>query len=164
MTVAAADGVTPDQLRDRLAPVLGAGYEVKTGAQLSAESSADLKEGMGFFNQILLGFAGVALFVGIFLILNTFSIVVAQRTRELALLRAVGEVIVNSKSASLEGDALIEAARDCDLIVSYRQSPGPAKVFESLPKLKAFLRCAIDIRHPEAASSRESDQGRVLRP
>jgi putative ABC transport system permease protein len=90
VTVAAADGVTPEQLRDRLVPVLGAGYEVKTGAQLSAQSSADLKEGMGFFNQILLGFAGIALFVGIFLILNTFSIVVAQRTRELALLRAIG--------------------------------------------------------------------------
>jgi putative ABC transport system permease protein len=90
VTVAAADGVTPDQLRDRLAPVLGTGYEVKTGAQLSAESSESLKEGMGFFNQILLGFAGIALFVGIFLILNTFSIVVAQRTRELALLRAIG--------------------------------------------------------------------------
>ncbi|BEL02354.1 ABC transporter permease [Actinoplanes sichuanensis] len=90
VTVAAADGVTPDQLRDRLTPVLGAGYAVKTGDQLSAESSASLKEGMGFFNQILLGFAGIALFVGIFLILNTFSIVVAQRTRELALLRAIG--------------------------------------------------------------------------
>ncbi|MEU4161221.1 ABC transporter permease [Actinoplanes sp. NPDC026670] len=90
VTVAAADGVTPDQLRDRLTPVLGAEYAVKTGDQLSAESSASLKEGMGFFNQILLGFAGIALFVGIFLILNTFSIVVAQRTRELALLRAIG--------------------------------------------------------------------------
>jgi putative ABC transport system permease protein len=90
VTVAAADGVTPDQLRDRLAPVVGGAYDVKTGDQLSAESSADLKEGMGFFNQILLGFAGIALFVGIFLILNTFSIVVAQRTRELALLRAIG--------------------------------------------------------------------------
>src|SRR5262245_5763886 len=73
--------------------------------------------------------------------------------RALAGLRAVGEVIVNSKSASLEGDALIEAARDCDLIVSYRQSPGPAKVFESLPKLKAFLRCAIDIRNVDVAAA-----------
>ncbi|MEU4623784.1 ABC transporter permease [Actinoplanes sp. NPDC023801] len=90
VTVAAADGVTPEQLRDRLAPVLGSGYDVKTGDQLAAQNSADLKEGMGFFNQILLGFAGIALFVGIFLILNTFSIVVAQRTRELALLRAIG--------------------------------------------------------------------------
>ena len=73
--------------------------------------------------------------------------------RALAGLRAVGEVIVNSKSASLEGDALIGAARDCDLIVSYRQSPGPAKVFESLPKLKAFLRCAIDIRNVDVAAA-----------
>ena len=73
--------------------------------------------------------------------------------RALAGLRAVGEVIVNSKSASLEGDALIEAAKDCDLIVSYRQSPGPASVFESLPKLKAFLRCAIDIRNVDVAAA-----------
>lgn len=73
--------------------------------------------------------------------------------RALAGLRAVGDVILNSKSASLEGDALIEAAKDCDLIVSYRQSPGPAKVFESLPKLKAFLRCAIDIRNVDVAAA-----------
>ncbi|MDI6100146.1 ABC transporter permease [Actinoplanes sp. NEAU-A12] len=90
VTVRTADGVTPEQLRDRLAPVVGDGYEVKTGTQLADENAAGLKEGIGFFNQILLGFAGVALFVGIFLILNTFSIVVAQRTRELALLRAMG--------------------------------------------------------------------------
>ena len=48
------------------------------------------REQLKFFNYILLGFAGVALFVGIFLILNTFSIIVAQRTRELALMRAIG--------------------------------------------------------------------------
>jgi putative ABC transport system permease protein len=90
VTVRAADGVSPAELRDRLAPVLGDGYLVKTGDDLAEESSASIKEGLGFFNQILLGFAGIALFVGIFLILNTFSIVVAQRTRELALLRAIG--------------------------------------------------------------------------
>ena len=73
--------------------------------------------------------------------------------RALAGLRAVGEVILNSKSSSLEGDALIEAAKDCELIVSYRQSPGPAKVLESLPKLKAFLRCAIDIRNVDVAAA-----------
>ncbi|MFC7530775.1 ABC transporter permease [Actinoplanes sp. GCM10030250] len=90
VTVRTADGVSPDELRDRLAPVLGGDYQVRTGEQLAAENSASIKEGLGFFNQILLGFAGIALFVGIFLILNTFSIVVAQRTRELALLRAMG--------------------------------------------------------------------------
>ncbi|MEU4692781.1 ABC transporter permease [Actinoplanes sp. NPDC023714] len=90
VTVTAADGVSPAELRDSLAPALGAGYVVKTGDDLAKESSESIKEGLGFFNQILLGFAGIALFVGIFLILNTFSIVVAQRTRELALLRAIG--------------------------------------------------------------------------
>ena len=65
--------------------------------------------------------------------------------RALAGLRKVGNVVLHKKSSPLEGEALIEAAQDCDLIVSYRQSPGPAQLFERLPRLKAFLRCAIDI-------------------
>jgi D-3-phosphoglycerate dehydrogenase len=67
--------------------------------------------------------------------------------RALSKLREAGTVKVHSGSTSLEGEALIEAAADCELIVSYRQSPGPAAVFERLPKLRAFLRCAIDIRN-----------------
>jgi D-3-phosphoglycerate dehydrogenase len=73
--------------------------------------------------------------------------------RALAGLQALGEVKLNEKKESLEGDALIAAAQDCDLIVSYRQSPGPATLFESLPKLKAFLRCAIDIRNVDVAAA-----------
>jgi len=88
--VKAADGVSKARLRDDLAARLGGQYDVKTGEQLAEDSAAELKQGLSFFNKILLGFAGVALFVGIFLILNTFSIIVAQRTRELALMRAVG--------------------------------------------------------------------------
>jgi D-3-phosphoglycerate dehydrogenase len=53
----------------------------------------------------------------------------------------------------LAGDALIAAAADCDLIVSYRQSPGEAQVFERLPKLVAFVRCAIDIRNVDVAAA-----------
>ena len=49
-----------------------------------------MKEGLGFLSVALLGFAGIALFVGSFIIWNTFSMQVAQRTRELALLRAIG--------------------------------------------------------------------------
>jgi D-3-phosphoglycerate dehydrogenase len=67
--------------------------------------------------------------------------------RALAGLRAVGDVVLNKEATSLEGEALIEAAAGCDLIVSYRQSPGPAAVFERLPRLAAFVRCAIDIRN-----------------
>ena len=73
--------------------------------------------------------------------------------RALAGLRALGEVLLNEKPDSLEGDALIDAAKDCDLVVSYRQSPGPAAVFERLPKLVAFLRCAIDIRNVDVPAA-----------
>jgi D-3-phosphoglycerate dehydrogenase len=68
-------------------------------------------------------------------------------------LKEIGTVKLNSSRESLEGEALIAAASDCDLIVSYRQSPGPAAVFERLPKLKAFLRCAIDIRNIDVAAA-----------
>jgi D-3-phosphoglycerate dehydrogenase len=73
--------------------------------------------------------------------------------RALAALKKAGEVKRNETPHSLEGEALIEAARDCDLIVSYRQSPGPAAVFERLPKLVAFLRCAIDIRNVDVPAA-----------
>jgi D-3-phosphoglycerate dehydrogenase len=73
--------------------------------------------------------------------------------RALAALRQAGEVVRNNKPHSLEGEELIDAAKDCDLIVSYRQSPGPAELFERLPKLVAFLRCAIDIRNVDVAAA-----------
>ena len=73
--------------------------------------------------------------------------------RALAGLRKVGEVKLNKSSSSLEGEDLIAAAADCDLIVSYRQSPGPAAVFERLPRLVAFLRCAIDIRNVDVPAA-----------
>jgi D-3-phosphoglycerate dehydrogenase len=73
--------------------------------------------------------------------------------RALAGLRSVGEVKLHHGSEPLEGQALIQAAQDCELIVSYRQSPGPAAVFERLPKLIAFLRCAIDIRNVDVAAA-----------
>jgi len=73
--------------------------------------------------------------------------------RALAGLRTVGEVKLHQGAQSLEGENLIKAAEDCDLIVSYRQSPGPAAVFERLPRLIAFLRCAIDIRNVDVAAA-----------
>lgn len=90
ITVTAAQGTTDDALRDAVAAKLGSGYDVKTGAVLAKEQADQINEGLKFFNYVLLGFAGIALFVGIFIILNTFSIIVAQRTRELALLRSMG--------------------------------------------------------------------------
>jgi putative ABC transport system permease protein len=88
--VTAAKGVSDAVLRDRIRDAVGGSYVVKTGKQLQDETTAQFRQGLSFFNNILLGFAAVALFVGVFLILNTFSIIVAQRTRELALMRAIG--------------------------------------------------------------------------
>jgi len=73
--------------------------------------------------------------------------------RALSKLREAGTVKLNTKEHSLEGEELIAAAADCELIVSYRQSPGPAAVFERLPKLRAFVRCAIDIRNIDVAAA-----------
>ncbi|MBM0233813.1 ABC transporter permease [Micromonospora sp. STR1_7] len=104
ITVQAADGVSDEKLRDDVGRTLGADYEVKTGEQVAADASASLKEGLSFFNKILLGFAAVALLVGTFLILNTFSIIVAQRTRELALMRAIG-----ASGRQIIGSVVLEA-------------------------------------------------------
>ncbi|HWO59609.1 MAG TPA: ABC transporter permease [Umezawaea sp.] len=90
ITVQAADGVSQDVLRDRVAAAVGTDLQVKTGAELAKAQTDSIGEGLKFFNYILLGFAGIALFVGTFIIFNTFSIIVAQRTRELALMRAMG--------------------------------------------------------------------------
>ena len=73
--------------------------------------------------------------------------------RALAGLKALGDVKLNHDKISLEGESLIEAAQDCDLVVSYRQSPAPAQIFERLPRLVAFLRCAIDIRNVDVAAA-----------
>jgi putative ABC transport system permease protein len=90
ITVLAEPGTGEDELRARIAAVVPDGVEVLTGTQIVEEQQNDMREGLSFFTTFLLTFAGVALFVGAFIIHNTFSIVVAQRSRELALLRAVG--------------------------------------------------------------------------
>ena len=89
--VVAAEGTTPEQLRDRVRAVLDPRYEVLTGEELSAAQAAAINDTIGrFLSTALLAFAFVALLVGAFLIFNTFTIIVAQRTRELALLRCLG--------------------------------------------------------------------------
>jgi len=89
--VVAAEGVTPEQLRDRVRATLDPRYEALTGEELSADAARAINDSFGrFLSTALLSFAFVALLVGAFLIFNTFSIIVAQRTRELALLRCLG--------------------------------------------------------------------------
>ncbi|MEA2973404.1 MAG: putative transport system permease protein [Actinomycetota bacterium] len=91
--IVASDGsVSADALSERISNQLGGAekFEVLTGAADTANNKADLQEGLGFFNTFLMAFAYIALFVGMFIIYNTFSIVVAQRARDMAMLRAIG--------------------------------------------------------------------------
>jgi putative ABC transport system permease protein len=88
--VMAADGVNARELRDRIAGVLPEGVEALTGEQVAADGTAAVRDSMGIFTTVLLVFAGVSVLVGSFVIWNTFNVLVAQRRREVALLRAVG--------------------------------------------------------------------------
>jgi putative ABC transport system permease protein len=90
ISVAAAPGVTPEQLRDRLARVMPRQVQVETGDEAAQRQTDDIEKNLGFFRIALLVFAGVSLFVGAFQIFNTFSITVAQRTREFGMLRTLG--------------------------------------------------------------------------
>ncbi len=107
----AADGLSQQELVDRVQAAIDDGsiqapddVEVLTGAELTEEDQQNIADQLSFFNSFLLVFALVALFVGVFIIFNTFSIVVAQRTREMALLRAVG-----ASQRQLLGSVVFEA-------------------------------------------------------
>ena len=98
-------GVTQQELADSVSSVVGAGVTVQTGEEAADEAATEITEALGFFNYLLTAFALVSLFVGSFLIVNTFSMLVSQRTKELALLRAVG-----ATRAQIIGSVLIESA------------------------------------------------------
>jgi putative ABC transport system permease protein len=92
VSAVADDGVSQAELVQRLEAALGpgAGVEVLTGEDITSEQQATLRENLAFFTVFLTVFAVIALFVSCFVIYNTFAILVAQRTRELALFRALG--------------------------------------------------------------------------
>jgi putative ABC transport system permease protein len=130
--VAAAPGVSPEQLRDRLAKAMPASVVVRTGAQQAAQEDSQISNELGFLRTFLLVFAYVALFVGGFIIFNTFSITIAQRTRELGLLRAVGasrrqvlaSVVTESLLLGLGGSVF-------GLLAGLAVAPGLDRLFKS---------------------------------
>ncbi|MDG3012111.1 FtsX-like permease family protein [Rhodococcus sp. D2-41] len=87
--VAGSDGISQTALRDEIAKALPT-LDVKTADQVRSENQQTIDNALKFVNYFLLAFGAIALLVGTFIIYNTFSMIVAQRLRELALLRAIG--------------------------------------------------------------------------
>jgi putative ABC transport system permease protein len=90
VALTAAPGVTQQQLADAAGEVVPASYEVAKGDTVAEEAQDSVSEFLDVITQFLVAFAVIAILVGGFIIANTFSILVAQRVRELALLRALG--------------------------------------------------------------------------
>jgi putative ABC transport system permease protein len=91
IAVDAAEGVSDAELKLRVGRAIGTGtYDLKTANEQAKSAAASLGTFLDVIKYVMLGFAGVALLVGVFLIVNTFSMLIAQRTRELGLLRALG--------------------------------------------------------------------------
>src|SRR5262245_1969202 len=104
ISVSAAPGVTPVELRNRIRLVMPREVQVETGTESAKRQSADIADDLSFLKITLLVFAFVSLFVGAFLIFNTFSITVAQRTREFGMLRTLG-----ATRRQVLGSVLLEA-------------------------------------------------------
>ena len=101
----ATDGTSETQLTETLEQILPPDQETLTGEQFIAESEESISKIISLFAQPILAFGYISAFVGAFVIYNTFSIVVAQRTRELALMRAVG-----AGRGQILGSVMVEAA------------------------------------------------------
>ncbi|NJP49939.1 ABC transporter permease [Streptomyces sp. SBST2-5] len=104
VNLTAAPGVSDEQLKQNVLAAIGGDYKVLTAKETADENQKDVEGFMSVMKYALLGFAGVAFLVGIFLIINTFSMLVAQRTREIGLMRAIG-----SSRKQVNRSVLIEA-------------------------------------------------------
>jgi putative ABC transport system permease protein len=107
ISVAADPGVAQQELVNRLRDAhltSTVPLKIETGKQQTHDDSASVAQGLSFFTYALLAFGGIAVFVGAFIIFNTFSITVAQRTREFGMLRAIG-----ASRRQVLGSVLLEA-------------------------------------------------------
>ena len=102
--VTGKQGVLDSTLAHRVQAVLPPGYEAITGARATQQATDQFNSIIGILRDVLLVFAGISLFVGAFIIFNSFSITIAQRTRQVGLLRAVG-----ASRGSVVGEVVIEA-------------------------------------------------------
>ena len=144
ITVIGEEGVSPELLRNSIALALPEGVEAVVSADEAEAQAEALQESLGFLNTALLVFAAVAVFVAAFIIQNTFRIIVRQRQRELALMRAVGatggqvvwmvaiEALIVGIFASVLGIAL-------GFVISALLTAGMAAIGFDLPSTSASL-------------------------
>ena len=132
ISVVAKPGVDPDTLIERIQPLLPDGVEAVSADTAAEDQLSSFKQALGFLNTFLLVFGLVALFVGAFIIQNTFQIVVAQRTRELGLLRALGATR-RQVTAMVLGEALIVglAASSVGVLAGIGLATGIRSAFEA---------------------------------
>ena len=142
ISISAKDGTSSAELTRAVAPLVPAGLQVKDSAAQAAQDADELNGSMSILKYFLLGFGGIALLVGAFVIFNTLSITVAQRTREFATLRTLGgsrkQVM---RSVIAEGFAIGLLASTLGLIAGIGLAKGMVALFS-----------AIGLDLPEAAT------------
>jgi putative ABC transport system permease protein len=133
ISIAAKDGTSPAELVRAVKPLVPDTLEVKDAVKQAEEASKELDEGMAYVRYFLLGFGAIALLVGAFVIFNTMSITVAQRTREFATLRTLGasrkQVL---RSVRLEGLVIGLVASTIGLFLGFGIAKGMLALFSAL--------------------------------
>ena len=133
ISITARDGTSPAQLMKQIRPVLPANVKAETSAARAAADSKEVTTFISYLRYALLAFGGIALFVGGFVIFNTLTITIAQRTRELATLRTLGasrrQVM---RSVVVETAAIGALASLGGLALGYGLSRGLSSVFGAL--------------------------------
>src|SRR5262249_46700230 len=157
MDVKAAAGVGPARLRAEVARILPPGVQAVTAASASAAEARQLNSQLGVLTTFFAAFAGVAMFVGAFVIWNTFSIMIGQRSRQLALLRALGAGRGQVFRSVLAEAALVGAAGAvAGAVLGLAVSKGLAALLSafgvalpvtglSVPPAQVALACAIGL-------------------
>jgi putative ABC transport system permease protein len=133
ISIAAKAGTPASELLKAVKPLVPSNLQIKDSKQQAKDNAADVNKGMGMIRKVLLGFAGISLLVGAFVIFNTLSITVAQRTREFATLRTLGasrkQVL---RSVRLEGLVIGLMASVIGLVLGYGIAKGMIALFAAL--------------------------------
>ena len=133
ISVAAKDGTSSAQLVKAIKPLVGSDLEVKDSKVAAKDNAENINDGMKTIRLVLLGFGGIALLVGAFVIFNTLSITVAQRTREFATLRTLGASRKQVKrSVVLEGLVIGLAASAAGLVAGIGIAKGMIALMSAL--------------------------------